>query len=310
MSRCFLAHSIAISPILCNFEKMTCLPCPITETRRKSNNWIRTDYLTKKTLSLKFKQLQFQIIMTQNQAVIETIEMLGGVATLGEINANIFKIKECRWGTKTPFASIRRIVRHTDGLFRIKPGLYGLDKYRKVIEQRGIIVQTEANKDSPEVRQFTHYYYQGLLVTIGNLRNLQTYIPSQDKNRIFKDGRKLCELASLPDQPHYSYDSFVHRSSTIDVIWFNKRNMPHTFFEVEHSTDIQNSLLKFNDLQDFSARMVIVADQKRFEEFKSKMSYHAFEELKEHRRVTFLNYEELDKQYDMELARKDFRMII
>lgn len=36
--------------------------------------------------------------------------------------------------------------------------------------------------------------------------------------------------------------------------------MPHSFFEIEHSTDIQNSLLKFNDLQDFYVRMVIVAD--------------------------------------------------
>ena len=248
--------------------------------------------------------------MTQNQAVIETIEKLGGVATLGEINANIFDIKECKWGTQTPSASIRRIVRHIRGIFRIKPGLYGLDKYRKELEQRGIIVQTEENKDSEELRRFTHYYYQGLLVVIGNLRHLQTFVPSQDKNRIFKDGRKLSELTSLEVQPHYSYDNLVHRSSTIDVIWFNERSLPHTFFEVEHSTDIQNSLLKFNDLQDFNTRMVIVADQSRFEEFANKLSYHAFDELKRDRRVQFLNYEDLDKQYDQEIMRQDFSMII
>ena len=39
-----------------------------------------------------------------------------------------------------------------------------------------------------------------------------------------------------------------------------KGEMPHSLFEIEHSTDIQNSLLKFNDLQDFYSRMVIVAD--------------------------------------------------
>lgn len=86
--------------------------------------------------------------------------------------------------------------------------------------------------------------------------------------------------------------------------------MPHTFFEVEHSTDIQNSLLKFNDLQDFNTRMVIVADQSRFEEFVNKLSYHAFDELKRDRRVQFLNYEDLDKQYDQEIMRQDFSMII
>lgn len=48
--------------------------------------------------------------MTQAQAVIETIEALGDIATLNQINQNIFKIKDCIWKTKTPFASIRRIV--------------------------------------------------------------------------------------------------------------------------------------------------------------------------------------------------------
>lgn len=54
--------------------------------------------------------------MTQAQAVIETIEALGGIATLNQINQNIFKIKDCVWKTKTPFASIRRIVQLTDGI--------------------------------------------------------------------------------------------------------------------------------------------------------------------------------------------------
>ena len=56
--------------------------------------------------------------------------------------------------------------------------------------------------------------------------------------------------------------------------------------------------------------MVIVADQSRFEEFANKLSYHAFDELKRDRRVQFLNYEDLDKQYDQEIMRQDFSMII
>lgn len=51
--------------------------------------------------------------MKQYEAVIETLEMLGGVATLGELNKEVFKIKDCEWRTKTPFASIRRIVQQT-----------------------------------------------------------------------------------------------------------------------------------------------------------------------------------------------------
>ena len=39
--------------------------------------------------------------MTQAQAVIETIDKLGGIATLNQINQHIFEIEDCAWKTKT-----------------------------------------------------------------------------------------------------------------------------------------------------------------------------------------------------------------
>lgn len=54
--------------------------------------------------------------MKQHEAVIETLERLGGIATLGELNKEVFKIKDCKWRTKTPFASIRRIMQVTKGI--------------------------------------------------------------------------------------------------------------------------------------------------------------------------------------------------
>lgn len=68
--------------------------------------------------------------MKQYEAVIETLENLDGIATLGELYKEVFKIKDCEWKTKTPFASIRRIVQQTRGIYKIKPGLYGLEKYK------------------------------------------------------------------------------------------------------------------------------------------------------------------------------------
>lgn len=86
--------------------------------------------------------------------------------------------------------------------------------------------------------------------------------------------------------------------------------MPDSFFEVEHSTDIQNSLLKFEGIIDFSARMFIVADSVRKEEFQKKMSYDAFKILKENKRVDFLSYEDLDKQYAFEISKQEIQMIL
>lgn len=248
--------------------------------------------------------------MTQNQAVIETIEMLGGIATLNQINQHVFEITDCQWGSKTPFASIRRIVRQTNGIYRIKPGLYALESHRQELEGNGILVQNEHNQDSEIVKTFNHAYYQGLLLEMGKMRHLDTFVPDQDKHKQFLNQAELGALRTIQELPEYSYPQLVKRSSTIDVIWFNDRHMPHSFFEVEHSTDIQNSLLKFNDLQDFAARMVIVADEKRHHEFISKMGYAAFRQLANNKRVAFLSYESLGKQYEQEFEKQKFEFVI
>ncbi len=245
--------------------------------------------------------------MKQHEAVIQTLEKLGGIATLGQLNQEVFKIDDCEWKTKTPFASIRRIVQLNKDIYKIKPGLYGLISHRKQNEAKGILQETDKNKDSKEIAEFNHSYYQGLILTVGNLKNFQTFLPYQDKNRLFIN-EKLADISSLDKIPLYSYENLVKRSATIDVIWFNERKMPHSFFEVEHSTDIQNSLLKFNDLQDFSARMFVVADKIRKSEFETKLNYAGLKDIKS--RVQFLDYETLTKQYEQITESAKFSVVI
>lgn len=247
--------------------------------------------------------------MKQYEAVIQTLEKLGGVATLGQLNQEVFKIKNCEWRTKTPFASIRRIVQKNENIYKIKPGLWALKSYKKELEQRGIIVETEKNKNSKEVKEFNHSYYQGLLLTIGNLRHYGTFAPNQDKNKFFAN-EKLGDLRTLQDIPKYSYEYLVSKTSTIDVSWFNERQMPDSFFEVEHSTDIQNSLLKYQELQDFYTKMYIVADEKRHPEFDKKISYFSFNNLRKDKRIKFLSYDDLEKQYKQALELQSLQTII
>lgn len=247
--------------------------------------------------------------MKQYEAVIQTIETLGGIATLQQLNQEVFKIRECKWNTKTPFASIRRIVQQTKEIYKIKPGLYALESYRKQLEAKGIVVETEKNKNSQEYIKFTHSYYQGLLLSIGNMKGHSTFAPNQDKNKLFGN-QKIDDIRTLHKIPIFSYPNYVQRSSTIDVIWFNERNMPDSFFEIEHSTDITNSLQKFNDLQDFHTKMYIVADIKRFDEFKSKLEYISFNLIRKEKRVEFISYTDLEKQYAQIIAMKDFRTVI
>jgi len=144
--------------------------------------------------------------------------------------------------------------------------------------------------------QFTHGYYQGLIIAIGNMKHYQTYVPAQDQNRKFleKPLKDICTTIHIPD---FSYEYLTDRARTVDVIWFNERNMPNSFFEVEHSTDIQNSVAKFCDLQDFHSRFLIVAPKNRRGQFDKVMSRTAFKDIKA--RVAFHSYEDISKQYEL-----------
>jgi hypothetical protein len=84
--------------------------------------------------------------------------------------------------------------------------------------------------------------------------------------------------------------------------------MPKSLFEVEHSTDFQNSLIKFSDLQDFYTRMIVVADDIRKREFTQKIQSAVFGEIAD--RVNFLGYESLVKQYEMHLLKSNLTFAI
>ena len=56
--------------------------------------------------------------------------------------------------------------------------------------------------------------------------------------------------------------------------------------------------------------MVIVANIKRKQEFEYKMGFHAFKELNAQKRVSFLSYEALVKQYEIELEKQSLDFIL
>jgi len=242
--------------------------------------------------------------MKQYEVVIQTLENLGGQATLAELYQEALKIKDCEWGTKTPFNSIRRIVQTRPEIFKVRPGLWALRSYQSKLN---LVEETEENRNDATVVKQNHSYYQGVILAIGNLRGFNTFAPHQDKNKLFVN-KTLKDMRTLQEIPQFSYDFMVNRCRTIDVIWFNERSMPRSLFEVEHSTDIQNSLLKFNDLQDFYTRMIIVADDSRKKEFEHKIRYSSFEEIKQ--RVKFLGYMSLVEQYESEIGKQKHEFLI
>lgn len=119
--------------------------------------------------------------MKQYEAVIKAMEDNGGYCSLGHLYQNV-PIHD--WKTKTPFASIRRIVQDERFFFKIKPGLWALKSHREKLPNSVSSLMNE--NDEHEVNgENTHTFYQGTLVEIGNLKGYTTYVPPQDSRRIF-----------------------------------------------------------------------------------------------------------------------------
>lgn len=226
--------------------------------------------------------------VTQEQQVVETMRKEGGFATLRRLNE---LLDFSTWGTKTPEASVRRIVQLSNQFFKIQPGLWALEEARDEVMRKFEIKL--GNKQSEE--QFNHGYYQGLLVEIGKFQHQITYVPPQDKGRIYI-GRRLGDVCDTTKLPDFTHESLMKRARTVDVIWFNERNMPSCFYEVEHTTDIKNSLSKFYELQDFYAKFFIVADKSRKKEFEDKLHVSLFSQIEG--RVKFLNYDRVASMYE------------
>lgn len=225
--------------------------------------------------------------MRQYEAVIKVMEQNGGFATLGYLYQKALKVEGVEWKTKTPFASMRRIVQDGRFFFKIRPGLWALKGWRDrlPVEMRG------GKQKTREADVFTHSYYQGLVVQVGNLKRLETFVPPQDKNRVFLGKQKLGEIATLGAMYPFTYSETVRRANTIDVVWFNERRMPASLFEIEHSTNMRDALVKFVELQDFRTDMCIVADGVRRRQFADAVSFGAFVAIRKY--VRFMSYTEI-----------------
>ena len=225
--------------------------------------------------------------MNQKEQVIHAMRQNGGYATFGQLNR---MVDFTSWKTKTPQASVRRIVQESKEFFKIQPGLWALHDCRDAVLSKFNIKDVE--KENVE---FSHSYFQGLLVDMGNIQGLDTYIPSQDKNRLFLE-KPLGSMASLKQIYDFTYPSILKKAMTVDTVWFNDRKLPHSFFEVEHTTDMQNSLVKFYELQDYAAHFYIVAPQHRRAQFISVLEKSIFKPIRT--RVEFRSYEDIASHYD------------
>lgn len=235
--------------------------------------------------------------MNQREAVIKTMIENKGYATLAHLYQHVFDIEDVKWKTKTPYASIRRIVQNPNYFFKIKPGLWALKSEMDNIKEKFNLsdFDEETSEDNQDHDLFTHSFYQGLIVEIGNIKGYDTYVPPQDKNKRFLE-KQLKSIVTLNELPKFTYDFVLKYFSTIDIVWINQRGFPTKAFEIEHTTNFNNSLLKFTECQDFNISFTIVSSKNRRREFQDKIKRDVFKSIQS--KVKFFDYENVAKIHE------------
>jgi hypothetical protein len=194
---------------------------------------------------------------------------------------------------KTPNNTIQERVQRDERFTKIGFGVYALTKYLNRLPLQG-----EAKTEN-EKKEREHSAIQGMLLEIGNQQKDIGDTYTNDKKCIFGN-KKLGNLATLDHIPPFTYPNIIKNSVRFfDVIWFNKRGLPQVVFEVEHSTDFRDALIKFSELRDFRTKFYCVAKADRKEKFVKEISKNAFKFMLEGKRVGFLDYEAIKNDYKL-----------
>lgn len=184
--------------------------------------------------------------MTQKDDVFAALKQFPSeAASLGQLTRKLLGPKGAAksWGTSTPEATIRRIVRNNPDIKTVSRAFYCTANSPVNSSQAG-----KANSGNPT----QHIVCQGILVELGNL-GCETYVSPQDANKSYatifgvSKNVKLGEISTLKKLPDFVppvLPKYVIRDSrTVDVIWFDDlSSMPVAMFEVETSTDCTRSL--------------------------------------------------------------------
>jgi len=159
---------------------------------------------------------------------------------------------------------------------------------------------------------WSHSYIQWLLLDLGRRTGHDVWVAPADRNRTVGTVRlgDIC-LDHIPTVLPQRSRAVMEQ---VDVIWFPAgRPHPTAFYEVEHSTNIINGLLRMSDLLSTLPpplrgwRFTIVAPARRLSHFEAELTRPTFRITGLAGTCRFLSYDELLEQHRTALDRKAAR---
>lgn len=171
--------------------------------------------------------------------------------------------------------------------------------FSEVMERQAkslLIVKEEMKPPISEeikIAELTHWDVMGILVELGNLLGFDTYVA--DPSRKYKNNT-LGQVATLREIPGFTYQDTLDIVKNIDVIWF-KGEYPEHCFEVEHTTNIRDGLLRLYQVSPLRGiKFFIIAPSENAHKFKKEVARRPFKEIKN--RYNFRSYRELIKWFE------------
>ncbi len=192
--------------------------------------------------------------MKQHEAVIKVMESKGGYTTLGSLYQEVLKIKGCEWKTKTPFASIRRIVQDKKLFFKIRPGLWALLAYKEKLPPE---ILSAKNLPKSAQEEYNHTYYQGQFIPDA----YKVYISSLERIGKFKDGENRIDILIVKLQKETS----IERARTM------QRNFVAGYLQGKYgsSNEKEAALVAFISPDEEDWRFSLVKMDYKFEQTKT-----------------------------------------
>ena len=229
-------------------------------------------------------------------AIEQIIRDNGGYAPLKLIYDKLPQYKDLsKLKGVTPRDTAREKVQRSKRFKRIGLGVYALAE----IASKLPIAPTP--KTANQKREHRHAEIQGMLLEIGNNRDGIQDTYTADPGRLFRR-MELGKIATIRELPSFTYETILKNTMRyVDVAWFNNRGFPDTLFEVEHSTNFRDALLRFGELQDFRTRFCCVAEKAREKKFQQELSLLSFAPIRD--RCEFLPYEDVEHDYQTALRK-------
>ena len=230
--------------------------------------------------------------------ILEVIENHNGVATLKELYTEVHKsvVHSKAKNLQHNIRAYLRRLKKKESIKQVGISTYALQKLKiKNNTYENILNQTIDTSEFLSIpKNKVHGYIEGMLIEIGNLKGFDTYTP--DKNIIF-NGKSLLELSTHKKIPVFTYSDKLKKIEKIDVIWFQD-GFPIKTFDVEHSTDFTQALVRSYQLEHFKTECFMIADKRKEKIFQDRIQMKPFNKIKKNIKFlekihVFLDYQKI-----------------